>query len=197
MRARAASSYALFDTPIGRCGIAWGERGIVAVQLPEASDALTCERMLHGTHAAALEAPPPPPVLEAIARINALLHGKPDDLRSIVLDMSGVSAFCRRVYAITRAIAPGSTLSYGQVAAALGQPGAARAVGRALAVNPFAPVVPCHRVVTTSGKPGGFSALGGVDTKMHMLQIEHARIGQPEPTRQAGVSRPASTGRRQ
>jgi O-6-methylguanine DNA methyltransferase len=79
------------------------------------------------------------------------------------------------VYQLARSIPPGKTLSYGEVASRIGSPGAARAVGQALGKNPFAIVVPCHRVLAAGGKPGGFSANGGVDTKLKMLRIEQAQ----------------------
>jgi len=81
------------------------------------------------------------------------------------------------VYEITRAIPPGRTLTYGEVARRLGDPNAARAVGQALGHNPFAPVVPCHRVLAAHSGAGGFSAEGGVVTKLRMLQIEKAQMG--------------------
>jgi methylated-DNA-[protein]-cysteine S-methyltransferase len=171
-----AIGFSLFDTPIGTCGIAWGERGLVGVQLPEADEARTRARMLRRFPGAG-ELAPPPDVRAAADRIAALLRGERDDLRDIVLDMSGVLPFERRVYDCVRSIAPGATLSYGEVAARLGEPGAARAVGSALGRNPFAPIVPCHRVLAADGRSGGFSAQGGVATKLRMLQIEGARIG--------------------
>lgn len=171
-----ATGFSLFDTAIGACGIAWGGHGLVGVQLPEADEARTRARMLRRFPGAA-EAAPPPAVRAAADRIAALLRGERDDLRDIALDMSGVPPFERRVYDCVRAIAPGATLSYGEVASRLGEPGAARAVGRALGRNPFAPIVPCHRVLAADGRSGGFSAQGGVVTKLRMLQIEGARIG--------------------
>ena len=82
--------------------------------------------------------------------------------------------FNRRVYAVTRTVPPGETTSYGEVAARIGEPGAAQAVGRALGQNPFPIVVPCHRVVAADGRLTGFSAPGGIDTKRRMLEIEGA-----------------------
>jgi len=152
---------------------------LLGVQLPESTDARTRERLLRGLPALA-EAEPAPWVLLAIARIQALLEGVPDDLADLPLDMEGVPPFHRRVYEATRAIPPGRTLTYGEVARQLGEPGAARAVGQALGHNPFAPVVPCHRVLAAGSGAGGFSATGGVATKLRMLQIEKARMG-PEP----------------
>jgi len=111
-------------------------------------------------------------VQHAVEGISALLHGERSDLSAVELDMDGVPSFHRRVYQITRTIAPGATLSYGEIAARLGAPGSARAVGQALGRNPFAIIVPCHRVVAAGGKVGGFSATGGTTTKLHLLSIE-------------------------
>jgi methylated-DNA-[protein]-cysteine S-methyltransferase len=113
---------------------------------------------------------------QAIERIVALLEGTPDDLRSVALDLSGVADFDRAVYDATRRVAPGSTSTYGQIAREIGQPGAARAVGRSLGHNPFPIVVPCHRVLTADGGTGGFSAPGGTRTKLWMLAIEGAPV---------------------
>ena len=113
---------------------------------------------------------------DAIAGVVALMRGEPRDLLEIRLDMAGVAAFERRVYELTRAIAPGHTRTYGEIARDMGEPGASRAVGRALGRNPFAPIVPCHRVLAAGGATGGFSANGGVATKMRMLLIEGARV---------------------
>jgi O-6-methylguanine DNA methyltransferase len=170
-----AYGFTLFDTPVGRCGVAWGERGIVGVQLPEAGEAETRERMLHRFPAAA-ETVPPREVHQALDSIVALLCGEPRDLSGIALDMDGVPAFHRRVYEVARAIPSGKTLSYGDIAARLGARGAARAVGQALGHNPFPIVVPCHRVLAASGKIGGFSAQGGVATKARLLKIEGVHI---------------------
>lgn len=169
-------SFSLFDTAIGRCGIAWGEHGLLRIQLPEATDALTCARMMRRLPDASV-AEPPPEVREAAARIAGLLRGERDDLAGIALDMSGVPDFHRRVYEFVRGILPGQTMTYGEVATRLGEAGAARAVGQALGANPFAPVIPCHRVLGVGGRAVGFSAAGGVSTKLRMLQIEGARIG--------------------
>jgi len=170
-----ASGFALFDTAIGRCGIAWGEGGVAGVQLPEAGEAETRARMLHRFPAAG-EAAPPPQIRQAVERIAALLRGEGSDLATVALNMAQVPAFHRRVYEVARTIPPGMTLSYGDVAARLGSPGAARAVGQALGRNPFPIVVPCHRVLAAGGKIGGFSAQGGVVTKRRMLAIEGAQM---------------------
>jgi methylated-DNA-[protein]-cysteine S-methyltransferase len=166
-----AYGYTLFDTTIGRCGVAWSDRGLAGVQLPEGGDIETRERMLQRFPAAA-DTPSPSKVQRAIDSIVALLQGEPTDLSAIPLDMEGVAPFDRRVYEVARTIPPGKTLAYGDIAARLGAARAARTVGQALGHNPFPIVVPCHRVVAAGGKIGGFSAHGGTETKRRMLAIE-------------------------
>jgi methylated-DNA-[protein]-cysteine S-methyltransferase len=165
--------YTIFDTELGRCGIAWGDRGIATVQLPGRDDA-AMQRRIRRMLPDAQESSPPPEVAAAIDAIVRLFAGEPDDLSSVVLDMEDVPEFHRRVYDVARAIPPGETLSYGEVAARLGEPAAAQAVGRALGRNPFPIVVPCHRVVAANGALHGFSAPGGIETKRRMLAIEGA-----------------------
>ncbi|MGH3975793.1 MAG: methylated-DNA--[protein]-cysteine S-methyltransferase [Pseudonocardiaceae bacterium] len=167
------TAFAVFDTALGRCGIAWGARGIIGVQLPEASDGATRARIPR-QYSDINEAPPPPAVQHAIDGIVGLLHSGTSDLSTIELDMDHVPSFHRRVYRLARTIAPGETVSYGEIAARLGAHGSARAVGQALARNPFAIIVPCHRVLATGGKVGGFSANGGTATKLRILSIEGA-----------------------
>ena len=145
------AGFALFETAIGPCGIAWGERGVVGVQLPESSEARTRAR-LGRRFPEAREAPPPPDVQRAIEGIVALLEGERRDLADVALDMDGLPAFERGVYEVARTIAPGATLTYGEIAARLGARGEARAVGEALGHNPFPIVVPCHRVLAAHGR---------------------------------------------
>lgn len=174
-------AYALFPTPLGFCGIAWNHRALTCVQLPEVDEAATRQRMAR-RFPGLTEGQPLPFVQQAIAAITALLEGhptEPRDLTHLPLDMEGVPPFHQRVYELTRRIPPGETLTYGEVAQRLGEPGAARAVGQALGANPFAPVVPCHRVLGAITGTGGFSAHGGLQTKLKMLEIEGARFGGP------------------
>jgi methylated-DNA-[protein]-cysteine S-methyltransferase len=173
--------YALFPTAIGFCGIAWGGRGITGVQLPEQDEAATRARMARRFPSSA-EVDAPPHAQQAMDAVTALLRGtpaEPVDLRNIVLDLEAVPPFHQRVYAVARAIPPGTTTTYGELARQLGEPGAARAVGQALGANPFAPVVPCHRILAADGRAGGFSANGGVSTKLRLLEIERATFGGP------------------
>jgi methylated-DNA-[protein]-cysteine S-methyltransferase len=163
--------FTLFETAIGRCAMAWGPHGIVGVQLPEACVRETRGRVLK-SFAGAREAPPPPEISRAQDKIIALLRGEASDLSSITLDMESVPPFHRRVYTVARTIPFGETLTYGDIAMRMGAAGAARAVGQALGRNPFAIIVPCHRVVAAGGRIGGFSANGGTVTKLRLLSIE-------------------------
>jgi methylated-DNA-[protein]-cysteine S-methyltransferase len=165
--------FALFDTAIGRCGIVWSTRGIAGVQLPEADEPRTRAR-LRRRFPEAQETPPPADVRPVIDDIVALLRGEARDLTGVALDMDQVPEFQRRIYAIARAIPPGAMLSYGEIAARLGDPQLAREVGQAMGKNPFPIIVPCHRVVAAGGKLGGFSAPGGAVTKRRLLAIESA-----------------------
>jgi methylated-DNA-[protein]-cysteine S-methyltransferase len=166
--------FALFDTEVGRCGVAWSAGGIAGVQLPEGSDAAMRAR-LHRRFPGARETPPPAEVERAIEAMGALLRGESSELRSIALDLDGVAEFERSVYEVARTIPPGTTLSYGEIAQRLGAPGTAREVGQALGRNPFPIVVPCHRVVAAGGRLGGFSARGGAVTKRRLLSVERSR----------------------
>ena len=169
--------FTLFDTAIGRCAIAWSVRGIVGVQLPARDDGAMRGRLLR-RHPGAREAAPPNAVAQAIADITALIAGEPRDLSDVVLDLTGVPEFNRRVYAVARTIKPGATLTYGGIAAQLGEPDA-RGVGEAMGQNPCPIIVPCHRVVAAGGKTGGFSAPGGAATKRRLLAIEGASADAP------------------
>jgi methylated-DNA-[protein]-cysteine S-methyltransferase len=171
-----APGFTLFDTIIGRCGIAWGDHGLIGMQLPESSPGAAWAR-LRKRFPEAVEREPTLEIEKVIDRIRDLLAGGRDDLSDIALDLSSQSDFNLRVYEIARAITPGDTSTYGEVAKAMGEPGAARAVGKALGENPWPIVVPCHRVLAASGGMGGFSAPGGAETKAKLLTIEKAKSG--------------------
>jgi len=169
----AAPAFALFETPIGPCGIAWTAAGIAGLQLPEA-DAEGTRRRMARRFPGATERPAPPGVRRAIDRILALLAGHRDDLADLPLDLAGVPDFDRRVYEVARGTPPGETTSYGAIARRLDAPTESRAVGQALGRNPIAIIVPCHRVLGADGRMGGFSAPGGASTKRRILEIEGA-----------------------
>ena len=171
-------NFALFDTTIGCCGIAWNARGLIGVQLPHADEAATRRRMKQ-RYPNGQETPPDVDMQQAIDGIAALLHGEPRDLTGIAIDNSDTPAFNAQVYAITRTVPPGATITYGEIAERLGDKTLARDVGQALGQNPCPLVMPCHRVLAAGGKTGGFSASGGVVTKLRLLIIEGAQPNGP------------------
>lgn len=165
--------YALFDTALGICAIAWAERGVVRTFLPEPSAVQARARLLRRLPDAE-EAEPPDAVRRALDGIRRLMAGEPVDLTWVSLDDDGVPELDRRVYTLARTIEPGSTLTYGDIARRLGDVALSRKVGEALGRNPFPIVVPCHRVLAAGGRTGGFSARGGAETKMLLLRVEGA-----------------------
>ncbi|MFI5028912.1 MAG: methylated-DNA--[protein]-cysteine S-methyltransferase [Solirubrobacterales bacterium] len=194
-----ALQFALFPTAIGRCGVAWDEVGIRRVQLPARTDRETTSLLAAGT---AVSGPRRPPrwVADTLDQVTRHLHGEPQRFAGARLDLSGVPQFHREVYLAASDIPPGKTASYGEVAERLGRPGAARAVGQALARNPLPVLIPCHRVLAANGAAGGFSAPGGLTTKARLLELEGVRLGPgrlPEggqlSTREAGTAIAALT----
>src|SRR3979411_2104500 len=150
----AGGGYTVFDTGIGRCGIAWGDIGVIGVQLPEAREIETRRRMLR-QYPEARELRPPPEVEIAIDGIVALLRGQACDFSDATLDMPGVTPFNRRVYEFARAIPRGETRTFVEVAKRLGASGASHAVGLVITRNPFTILVPCHRVLPAAGQADG------------------------------------------
>ena len=170
------SGYALFDTAVGRCGIAWSERGVLAVQLPEASDAETIGRLKRRLPKGRAETPPPE-IERAVAALRALLDGDRSAapvLETVPLDERRLPELDCRAYAALRHVLPGETTTYGELARRIGEPGAAQAIGRSMARNPFVLLVPCHRVLASGDELGGFSGPGGVAQKRQLLEIEGA-----------------------
>ena len=155
-----------FSTALGTCGVRWSDAGITRVLLPGT----------RGLSRPVCEVPQEPPddVLAAVGAIVSLLNGVRTDLRWVVLDETGIDPFRQSVYAVAREVPAGVTVSYGDIARAIGKPDAPRAVGAALAENPFPIIVPCHRVLSATGGLHGFSAPGGVATKRRLLEIERA-----------------------
>jgi methylated-DNA-[protein]-cysteine S-methyltransferase len=168
--------YTIFDTGIGRCGIAYGYSGVIGVQLPEAREIET-RRRLYQLYPDAREMRPSLNVEIAIEGIVALLRGNASDLSDVTLDMTGIHAFNQRVYELTRAIPRGETRTYGDIATRLGTPDAAHLVAQAIAKNPFMIIVPCHRVLEAGGYADKISPYGGTISKRRLLSIEGAGAG--------------------
>jgi len=156
----------------------WNERGVAGVQIHDGTEAATRSRLLR-RFSRAREADPPAHVQRAIGGVVALLRGEKCDLNDVTIDIDGLPEFNRKVYAIARTIPAGSTLTYGEIAERLGDKLLAREVGQALGQNPIPLIVPCHRVLAAGGKTGGFSAPGGVVSKLRLLTIEGAQPGGP------------------
>ena len=169
--------FVLFPTAFGTCGLAWNERGLSRFQLPEQTEGLTGRRLASGAGPRVPEEEAPAWVREAVARVRRHFEGDFQEFSDLKIDWSLVTQFQRAVYLQAQLIKPGFKNSYGEIASALAMgPEAARAVGAALAANPWPLVVPCHRVVSASGRMTGFSAPGGVRTKARMLALEGAEL---------------------
>jgi methylated-DNA-[protein]-cysteine S-methyltransferase len=153
-----------FETAFGICEIRWSEVGITSLTLLEEGAADTLP-----PHAPAF-------VPVAVCAIREHLAGRAQRFDNLPIDLSALRGFARRVLEATRQLGPGETRSYGDLARELGSPGAARAVGQALGRNPVLLLIPCHRVVATGGRTGGFSAPGGFATKLRMLALEGVNL---------------------
>jgi methylated-DNA-[protein]-cysteine S-methyltransferase len=167
--------YCIFDTGIGRCGIAWGVLGVMGVQLPEARE-IDTRRRLFQLYPDARELRPPENVEVAIEGIALLLRGGASDLSGVALDMTGIPAFNQRVYALARTIPRGETRTYGEVASSLRASGAMYSVAQAIARNPFMIIVPCHRVLEAGHYPDKISPNGGAISKRRLLSIEGTHL---------------------
>jgi methylated-DNA-[protein]-cysteine S-methyltransferase len=173
--------FAAAGTAIGALAVAWTEQGILGSWM-HAGTIERAREQVRREYPGAIETAAPGSIKTSIDHACALLAGEPRDLRTAPLDMRAISDFDRRVYEVVRTIPPGRTMTYGQVAAALGEePMRARDVGIAMARNRFAPFVPCHRVVAANGKLGGYSAPGGTATKKRLLELEGVRLSSDEP----------------
>jgi methylated-DNA-[protein]-cysteine S-methyltransferase len=173
--------YCLFDTAFGVCGLAWNDDGLTRLRLP-ASDAtgMQAELALTAQRASAK----PTMIAALIADICRYMAGGRTDFSAAVIDIAWTPAFDQDVYRAARRIAWGQTVTYGEIARRIDAPDTARAVGRALARNPLPLIVPCHRVLASNGKLGGFSAPGGVATKARLLALEGVLLAD---TRQADL----------
>ena len=161
-----------FSTAFGPVSVAWTARGLSRVRLlDEAADV--------GPDG---EATLPPVAAEAVRLLSAYFVGDPVDFSPLALDDTGLSSLDAAIYRELRRVPRGSTVTYGELAARAGAPGAAQAVGSAMARNPWVIVVPCHRVLAAGGALGGFSAPGGVRTKRKLLRMEGVDLDGGMPT---------------
>ncbi len=168
----------MFETVLGTCGMLWDDQGVVRIQLPEGSPEPLLTALLSPGEA---EPAPEPPawIANAVRALRRHLEGDLQDLSEIPVDLRGISPFALEVYAELRRVRSGRTVTYGKLAAAVGAPGAARAVGRVLGQNPVPLLIPCHRVLAAGGKLRGFSAPGGIATQARLLEIEGVEVAPP------------------
>ena len=171
--------YCVFDTAIGPCGVAWSERGLTRLQLPERDRSATEQRLQAG--AARSGGTAPAAIARLIADIQSYMTGRSMDFAAVVIDLAEIEPFGRKVYEAARAIRWGETLSYGELARQIGMPGAARPVGHALSRNPVPIIIPCHRVLANGHRVGGFSAYGGTLAKQRLLALEGVRVDSDTP----------------
>ncbi len=179
-RDEARIAYAVFDTALGACGVAWSETGLLRLQLPERDHNATRARLTRGL-ATAVAAAPPSQIASVVVDMIRYAQGHRVDFSNLPLDLDGVPAFHHTVYDACRKIDWGKTLTYGALAAQVDAPGAARAVGQAMARNPLPIVIPCHRVLARGQRMGGFSAYGGAITKERLLALEGVHPGDGTP----------------
>jgi len=175
-------SHCVFDTAIGTCGVAWSERGLMAVQLPARDRAATERRLIARTHSTRTRstgaAAPTPAIAALIADITRYLAGERVDFSAVPVDLSSLDPFRRKLYETMRALPWGTTTTYGALARTIGLASweGARDVGEAMGRNPVPIVIPCHRVLAAGNKLGGFSAPGGAATKAKLLALEGVRF---------------------
>jgi len=173
--------YRIFETASGFCGVAWNDAGITRFQLP-ARSAEAAERLLLRRLSDAEPGEPPPMVADAIAAVRRYFAGEETDFSRFELDLTDQLPFFKQVYTAARRVGWGRTTTYGTLARELGAgPEAARDVGQAMAQNPVALIIPCHRVLAAGGKVGGFSAPGGSAAKRRMLKLEGVDLDPAPP----------------
>ncbi len=170
--AASRSSLAAFDSELGWMALAWRNRVLARLSFGHATQMAAIRGL--GLPDADCRAETWPQLAE---RLRAYAAGEPDDFADIAVDFAHLTPFERRVIEQCRRIPFGQTLSYGRLAALAGSPGAARAVGNAMAGNRCPLVIPCHRVVHASGAIGHYSAPAGRRMKLRLLEQEGAWQG--------------------
>ncbi len=173
------TEYAVFDTAIGACAIAWRQSSepagttVLSFQLPGGT-AARAESRIAEKSGGRRSKNPPDAICVLIGRVRRHLSGELQDFRDVAVDLSAAAPFARQVLQAAREIPPGRTITYGELARSAGRPDAARAVGRIMGSNPIPLIIPCHRVVAAGGKSGGFSAPGGRMIKAELLAVERS-----------------------
>lgn len=154
-----------FQTWAGTCRLSWSENGVNVVGLVSTPEGERNAQLL------------PRPVRKMVLQLEEFFAGRPQAFDAQALDFQNIPSFDHQVYRETVLIPRGRTATYGEVAEKIGRNGASRAVGGALRRNPFLIVVPCHRVIASTGHLTGFSAIGGLSTKARLLDMEKKNSG--------------------
>ena len=177
--------YTVLETALGFAGIAWSASGIARFQLPSATAEATMRNLLRRIPDG-VAAEPPSHIADAVNAAQRYFAGEKVDFSHLTLDLAGQDNLFREIYAAARRVGYGRTTTYGELAKAIGRSDweAARDVGQAMAKNPVALIIPCHRVLAAGGKVGGFSAPGGAGTKIKMLELEGVTL---EPQKSLGL----------
>lgn len=167
---------AIFDTALGAFGIGWTDKGIARLQLPSLEQG-ALERRVNRQGA---QMGQPTRMIDAVIdMIEDYAEGNVVEFRDVALDLTGVPEFHQRAYQLLLEFGWGQTTTYGDLARALGDVTLSRAVGQAMGNNPIPLIIPCHRVLASGGKAGGFSAPGGASSKVRMLALEGVAVGAP------------------
>lgn len=168
--------FTIFDTALGHFALGWTERGVARLSLPGESKAAIAARF---GDLGALPGQPDRRIDAVLDRIEDYAEGEPVDFADCPLDIAGVPDFHRRCYEKLMDVRWGQTVTYGDLARHLGDVNLSRAVGQAMGANPIPVIIPCHRVLASDGRPGGFSAPGGATAKVRMLALEGVHVGTP------------------
>jgi|SRR5579863_1821499 len=177
--------YLIFETASGFCGLAWSEKGVTRFQLP-VKTAEAAERLLLRRARGAEPGAAPREIAATIAAVKRYFAGEEVDFSDVALDLADQGPFFKQIYEAARRVGWGRATTYGALAKELGAgPEAARDVGEAMAKNPVALIIPCHRVLAAGGKIGGFSAPGGSATKQRMLELEGVKVQPPKAAQRA------------
>lgn len=169
--------YAIFEAPGGWGAVVAGSAGIREVVLPfgwetrEKLEAGLAERLQRP-----VEAPSGDVASEAARRLSRYFRGERVEFFDLPLDLSAFTPFQAEVYRVVADIPYGKVLTYREVAVAVGRPAAARGIGGAMGRNPVPVIIPCHRVVGSSGTMTGYSAPGGIASKQWLLRLEGVQL---------------------
>lgn len=166
----------IFETALGQFGLGWSPLGLRRVLLPGEEEAVMRERL---ARLGGVPCEPDRAIAALMDRIEDYAAGETVSFDDVRLDLEGAPEFHRRAYGLLVKVGWGQTVRYGDLARQLGDVGLSRAVGQAMGANPMPLVIPCHRVLASDGKPGGFSAPGGAVAKLRMLALEGVTPGVP------------------